>query len=682
MANFFEIQSPQYVSSFSPLNLDVIGKGMEQWQTRADKSSAMLGDMYSRLNDIDTYDPMVKDQVMEQLRGASDQILTDAGGDYSKAATNVLRLAQMAKQDPFWKLNDAKVKAVQDQERLIAGMKANGKTPYIFKDASTLQLLDKDKNYIDKANINYDIIPEPDTDTKIRGLWKDYLQNEGREWLAKSDVLGKLLLRSWHGIKDTQVEKDLNTVIESFKDSDEYKAFERIAKHENPNLSQEDFDAQIKKNITEIGMAMTGYTTNLQYMDDPNYVAGGGGGDPNSNQLTESTGFWASSKGFDKYDLSDILNQKEGGTDNILKGQVLSYIMADENLKKSVDTYIRQVKSTITTFLKDGKLSADLVADKVTIQKILEGEQLNHEDFSKLDQELKDISYDLGPKIKGRPMGLGRTPQLEPTETDKFVASTLNAVNLQLKSIYSTMESRLQTMKDNEDDFMTPTYGTHLATGDNQASTRLTKGVQGVLDRIDSKLLFNENTKKYLSEEGFAGKDLTWKSIIPDPFSNTLKVRVDIKVKDKPDLVDQIITISNNVEAGHIIAEFDKETGGALSNAMNDIYFVDRSNGNLIDKKTSEVISLNAGYKAKRSSIKEGNTLVGVEYTVEKSDGNSITYQEHYNNMYNKLKLDDSAAAEEYRKVVENSKTYKDNINKPFRFSNTSEIAFYYGKRK
>ena len=675
MADFFDYEAPQYVSAFSPLNLNIISQGLQQRQQGAYQTDALLGDMYSKMYDIETQDPLDKQEIMSNLQEAANQVLTDAGGDPSLATRGMMRLASMARKDPWFRLNELKNTAVKEQNRIVANMKASGKTPYMFTDVSDIQLLDQGY-YADPSTITHDVIPYPETDIRIRQIWKDYLGEEGWESLLNSsNIAGIMASTTWRGINEQQVLDDLNIVLSDYKKSDEYRLEKRIAedkaKKTGIKFDEVKFDSDLKDAILESGKAMTADKFGIQYTQDPGFMPGGGGDYP--EQLTEPTGFWASHKNFNKYDVNDLLTIKEGDVDEAFKTQALSYVLADNALRGSINTYTRQAKSVFQKLLSDGKITDEHITDLPVVSRLLDGETIPYSEFNELEGEVEALASKLG-DFGGT--GDPRDVTSKVTERDKSISTILRGVNRQLEGVYTTMKDRYNTMKENENDFMVPTYGAHVATGDNTAPKNLQEGVQRVISRIQSNMLFNEDTGKLLSDDDVSGSDVTWKAVIPDPFSNTIKVRADIKLTDDTVLLDQTITIRNEVDARNLIEAFDAESNDALTNALDDIYFVDRSNGNLINKQTSEPLELNAGYKARRNIKKRNKQIVGIEYTVDKTDGNKITYKEHFDSIYAAMKKTNPAAAEAFLKSVEGF----EDMNKPYFFTNTGEIALYYGK--
>ena len=665
MANdFFEYKPSQYVSAFQPLDLGAIHGAMQEKQERADKSNTLFANLMSQMNEVPTRDPELYHQAMGNIKNAFDEIYKGSHGDLSGSYNKINNLISQARSDPFWKLNESKVKAADEQERLVESIKSQGKTPLMFKDVTKAPLLNEHGEYASPNSFNFDVAPQLEYEQQMSKVWDEILRSEGFEddFRPSKTMKGKMEAHSWDGISEHQVGNKRKTAFQMYQDTDEYRQQKKYREQNMPNSLT---DEQIEQNLYNIGKAKTGIKSSIKITNNPDYMGGYGAG-VNAKGVR-----WAQSemnlvdtvlgKSYD--DLSKLKPGDSNYGSKILMQKGL--ISNSPTIKKSFNEATAIINSILTNKAIDKSKYPELAKFLDTKNKMDYG-------IANIEEAIADLS-----KFNGDEVQPFHKSIVTDEEGNKLYEAEhkLIAVNKGLTDAFNKIKDNPSAIKGQG------IYGYQI---DELNSPKPTEA------RSDQVALDNTLTDAQLGDLKINGEYLKTKwsdihgaHVFVDPETNEMQIVGDITTGDgskKKTAYGQMITIDNPT----LVNRINQNSGGIFTNSLQDRHYVD---GNVLtDKKSGEKVKLQDGVEAKKVS-----TDNGYYYTVSKDskplsmyDYNRQVHQMSDTEMINGIKQEGEQVA--YDQGLTNQEKldwinkHIQMLNSPMVFSNTSEIQQYYGR--
>lgn len=143
----------QHTSQFIPTDLGVLERNLAATQQRADsavqgllQADAQFGSTIAANQDLEA-----KQNVIKNFRARSEEVLQRYGGDPAKASKELAREVVKAGNDPFWQVNKAKQKGIEQANQMRIKMGGD----YIEgRDPANLSVKDEEGNYRSPEDFN------------------------------------------------------------------------------------------------------------------------------------------------------------------------------------------------------------------------------------------------------------------------------------------------------------------------------------------------------------------------------------------------------------------------------------------------------------------------------------------------------------------------------------------------
>ena len=594
---FFEYKAPQYVSSFAPLNLDMIHTGMMEKQERADKANTLFGDLMSKLGEVPTYDREHYDQAIGNIKGAFDNIYANSKGDLSGSYGKVINLISQARSDPFWKLNEAHVKAVDEQRAMESKIRASGKQPLIFKDATKIPIVDQEGRYNHPNAFTSDVQEPLDYEHRMAETWKSILTQEGGEGKmgVSRNAPGMYESSEWSGINPHQFGHKRDQGYSMYKQTDEYKQQQKLGLDEN----------QIRQQFDAIGKAMTtdAMTVKPIYRDIPKEGKSSSGAFGNllGGIPITKVGNKAFANMFSSLGVSDLskTNQDSKSAARVL-GNAMLY--NDPKVVRAYSLYANKLQSVLSAHLKDGSIKTEDITSHPLLTKLMKGESLSPDQYAQLKDEVGDVqSVGVEEASSSAVRGTRGLPDLA-LKNPSFKLS-LRGLSTLNKELDDTLESSLENLK--KGSTAPPIFHLNDLATNVKDRKEFNDAIESQMIGIPGEELTDVTNGRSLGKMPIRGYDIH--DFVFNPSDNKVYIRANIYTeegKDKSKLKDDNtgvwLSVDNPGRANDIRQAFDYYTNNAASNALLDKYHVDpgKSKGDLIDKHTGERVKLAGGFKA------------------------------------------------------------------------------------
>ena len=230
---FQQYQPQPYVSSFVPMNLDLVSKFYGEKQQRADTANQTFAKTTADMMNDETLDPQTKQQVMDKWKEAHDNMLMGINGNVADHSDRMFNLLSQARSDPYWNLEKQKMEAYKQEQSIRANLTANGRL-LEFESVADKPIIQNGR-YVDSTSFKSDLeglLPWQDEMTKTAAQHL-VQKNTGLSISTFSKDHPELLReRYWKGISQDQVNAKEADIWNAYKKTDAYrqqfKAYTRL----------------------------------------------------------------------------------------------------------------------------------------------------------------------------------------------------------------------------------------------------------------------------------------------------------------------------------------------------------------------------------------------------------------------------------------------------------------------
>ncbi len=273
MPNYVQYQPSKYESMFVPYDMGVIQKSLADKQQRNDAAVQGFGAQMAKLNEVETADPQHYNAVMQNLRQGFDQIYTKHNGDLSAGYNDAINFIQQSRSDPFWKLNEAKMKAIAQEDQLVSQFGADALN---FKSARSQQLLNDQGQYNGIDTFTPEVQKKDNWDGSMLDNVKAHMTpTKTGKSVSGSPVPGLFTTTEYSGVK---VNKE--AAFEDYQKSSSYKqqlrTYTELGQYTptGEKMSKTDAESLIKSQFEKIAKAHEYKLIDQNFQGIPNWSAG------------------------------------------------------------------------------------------------------------------------------------------------------------------------------------------------------------------------------------------------------------------------------------------------------------------------------------------------------------------------------------------------------------------------
>lgn len=240
-----------------------------------------------KLGQIATYAPLAKQQELDKFQTDLDNISNQYKGDLSAAAKDLSgRIAQEAS-NPFWNANMQHYKAMEEQNKMIMGLRAQGERVLPFQTVRPEDLALDSTTGMYKTNYTSNIQGALDYQKDRRDVWNAVgpISTEDKDLknIGTYGLTGFLRSGTIAGIDKTRIENNVNAAFDAYKgkktyaqeknallagldaelDSKQLEAYKTANKLSSLDEAADDI---IKNRMVNEGLLKVGQSTKFDYM--------------------------------------------------------------------------------------------------------------------------------------------------------------------------------------------------------------------------------------------------------------------------------------------------------------------------------------------------------------------------------------------------------------------------------
>lgn len=246
------VEGIDYTSQIDPQFQQGMLEAMSQRQQRYDQTNQLQAEYFSKLYEVASADEELKNKVIGNLKNQYNSVVNKNNGDLALAQNDIIKLISEGKRDPFWQLNAAKMKNIEEFDKLSSQIRATtGADPFVWKNPYETPIMKSDGTYSSLEELGQKVGVNLDKEKKRSDLWEKALHPEQWSSIKPEDDFTNMAIQT--GITDRQVIKKSQWLYDQYRNSDEYQQ-ERLELQRQGNTNP---DATIAQRVLDMGYSKT-----------------------------------------------------------------------------------------------------------------------------------------------------------------------------------------------------------------------------------------------------------------------------------------------------------------------------------------------------------------------------------------------------------------------------------------